>query len=433
MIELAFAGTVAFGWLGIRTLAAVALLNFLGVSTVLSDPVSNWWAGPDKPGRVHRLLGVPSAGQRWADNRPIGQLILADWHKFTPTNPNGWQLTGGGPKDIGLTTWQSKMLAIARNSARNIINAGGQGVIVWDIAGICQTPGNHGSEQYIGDPRVLDPVGAGLTQPGSITYVPPDNYLVTNPGGPAPEMNEIADKFMQIFKTVGLKVGVALRAQHLNIDSGSHGLTGGDELAYDTVPHLLADLDAKLTYAYNRWGCRLFYVDSNVAPADVSDALAMQGNARYAPAHVYTQLHARHPDCLICPEELIYSSTFFFPALGINDPPYQYLRVCQPYQELRLKPAGQAFLDVDPDVLLAVPGAWFLINCSEGNGYTAAQLFNLYNDRLINVVKQGGILMFMCWWNSPETALVKQVYLKARSASRTLRSTPQNLRVVPGP
>jgi hypothetical protein len=130
---------------------------------------------------------------------------------------------------------------------------------------------------------------------------------------------------------------------------------------YDTTANQLADLDAKLTYAYNRWGCKIFYVDSDVAAEDVYSAQQAQNNPTFAPAWVYTQLRLRHPDCLICPEEA-YPGAFQSSDPAINDPPDQYSRTTARYTELRNPWQGPWITSKES---AAVPDAFTLICVSD--------------------------------------------------------------------
>jgi hypothetical protein len=221
---------------------------------------------------------------------------------------------------------------------------------------------DKGNEMYLGDPRFLDPQGAGLTVQTSYSpYVPPTSPLGQN--GIEPAMNAIADQVFAAIRNAGLVPGVGLGGEKVYVDSsgdldGSAPGLNQRQLEYDTTLHQLADLDAKLTYAYNRWGCRVFYVDSNIAADDVTDAEATQGNERWAPAWVYTQLRLRHPDCVICPEEW-YPGAFSFPSLGINDPAYQYDRVVIRWTTLYY-PWQQP--QIDPDEAATVPTACTFMN-----------------------------------------------------------------------
>lgn len=343
-------------------------------------------------------LGMASIGysqsiwQGWVDRRPIGQEILADPSKQTASNPNGWW--DGGPGTVGISQFQADVLAREKKTAQSIVAANGQGVIIWDITGTGQ--GN----QYLGDPRYLSPVYAGLRVPVALRK------------GVEPAMNAIADRVFSTYRNLGLTVGICIRAQQVVFNSSGR-LTGVVE--YDTTPHQLADLDAKITYAHNRWGCRIFYVDSNQAAGDI-----WPFNSQYrtrdgtTPASVYTTLHNRHPDCLICPEQH-FSDKYFNPNLGINDPFAQYLKVTAPYAELRRAQYdhnGSSFL-LSSDEASTVGHGFFLVNTASGNGFSATQLFSDNHALLVQAVSQGDILMFEAWYNSEETPLIGPIYQAA--------------------
>lgn len=343
-------------------------------------------------------LGMASIGysqsiwQGWVDRRPIGQEILADPSKQTASNPNGWW--DGGPGTVGVSQFQADVLAREQKTAQNIVGANGQGVIIWDITGTGQ--GN----QYLGDPRYLSPVNAGLKVPVALRK------------GVEPAMNSIADRVFATYRNLGLSVGICIRAQQVVFNSSGR-LTGVVE--YDTTPHQLADLDAKITYAHNRWGCRIFYVDSNQAAADIWPV-----NSQYrtrdgtTPAGVYTTLRNRHPDCLICPEQA-FVNAYSNPNFSINDPYAQYYQVTAPYRELRRVRYGDEndWIMPSPDYLSAAPGAFYLVNTASGNGSTATQLFKDNRALLVQAVRQGDILMFEAWYGSEETPLIGPIYHEA--------------------
>jgi hypothetical protein len=327
-------------------------------------------------GRLHRALGVGIAltmfcsnvanaaiSDTWTDRRPIGQLILAQLENITNQNINGW--VDGGPVVLGTAAFQQDILARVNSAIQNTLAMHGQGVLIWDITGCGKTTLALPNQEYLGDPRFLDPRGSGLTVPTPFSpYVPPTSRLGQQ--GLEPAMNAIADQVFALIRGAGLVPGVCLRAEKVYVNSngdldGSHGINGDTQPAYDTTAHQLADLDAKLTYARNRWGCRIFYVDSNVAANDVISAQQTQLNPTFAPAWVYTQLWQRHPDCLICPEEW-YPGAFHFASLGINDPAYQYDRAVCRYTELR-QPWMSPFISAAEAAV--VPGAFTLINLAD--------------------------------------------------------------------
>jgi hypothetical protein len=322
-------------------------------------------------GRLHRALGMGIAltvfcanvasaaiGDTWPDRRPIGQIIFAGVEDISAQNLNGW--VNGGPVTLGTAAFQKDILARVNSTIQNTLAVHGQGILIWDITGCGKTNPALPNQEYLGDPRFLDPKRSGLTVPTPFSpYVPPTSRLGQQGLGPA--MNAIADRVFARIRDAGLVPGVCIRAQKVCINSNGDLDGTKGQLAYDTTPHQLADLDAKITYAYNRWGCRIFYVDSNVAANDVTDAEANQGNARWTPAWVYTQLWQRHPDCLICPEET-YPGAFHFASLGINDPAYQYDRVACRYTELR---APWQAPSIHSDEAAAVPSVFNMVLLSE--------------------------------------------------------------------
>jgi hypothetical protein len=300
-------------------------------------------------------------GASWTDRRPMGQIIFASQEDITQTNMNGW--TNGGPINLGVGAFQQNILSQVNAAIQNTLNMHGQGIIIWDITGCGKTTWTKGNEMYLGDPRFLDPHGAGLTVQTSYSpYVPPTSPLGQH--GIEPAMNAIADQVFAAIRSAGLVAGICLKGEEVYVDSVGdlNGFISQDrQLDYTTTPNQLADLDAKLSYAYHRWGCRIFYVDSNVAANDVIGAQQNQLNPTFAPAWVYTQLRLRHPDCLICPEET-YPGTFSFPSLGINDPAYQYDRVACRYTELRQPWMGPS---IKADEAAAVPTAFTMILVSD--------------------------------------------------------------------
>jgi hypothetical protein len=300
-------------------------------------------------------------GASWKDRRPLGQIIFASQELITQTNLNGW--VNGGPTQLGAGGFQQSILSQVNSTIQNTLSMHGQGIIIWDITGCGKTTWSKGNEMYLGDPRFLDPKSAGLTVKTSYgPYVPPSSPLGQN--GIEPAMNAIADQVFAAIHSAGLVAGVCLKGEKVYVDSSGDlngWITQDRQLTYDTTPNQLADLDAKLTYAYKRWGCRLFYIDSNVAANDVIGAQQGQLNPTFAPAWVYTQLRLRHPDCLICPEET-YPGPFSFSSLGINDPAYQYDRVAARYTELRVPWQGPS---INAAEAAAVPSAFTLILVSD--------------------------------------------------------------------
>jgi hypothetical protein len=307
--------------------------------------------------------------QTWADRRPVGQLILAGRGKSTPQNPGKWNLEGiDVTSPAGQADFEAKMLDYAETTARNILNIGGQGAIVWDIEGQ-----RFGYLNYVGDPRLLPVL--------------------------APEMEPLANRIFKVFRSHRLKVGVCLRADSIALQSDGLPVPQTPQSYYTSKVQAVADLDAKLTYAKNRWGCTIFYVDSN---GDGGRYIGEKNHAGIYPASIYRELYRRHPDCLICPEEYYNNGD-----RGLND---SYSPVTAPYEELRVSsPWVGGVADYPPSTRHQFPGAFMLILISDGDVRDKMA-------QLITGVRAGNILLFRAWFSSHETDEVAEIFNAAKSA-----------------
>jgi len=148
------------------------------------------------------------------------------------------------------------------------------------------------------------------------------------------------------------------------------------------APNPTQEMSDKIAYAKKRWGCRLFYMDSNIRWQD--DTVKIPGAAGYsAMPEPLAGLLQEHPDVLIMPEwedVLSYAHSAPYSALqhdGMTGPPARVMR--------------------------AYPSA-FLANVPFGNPS---------GDRLQQIaesVKRGDILFFDGWWANPENHTVKSIY-----------------------
>jgi hypothetical protein len=316
----------------------------------------------------------------------------------TASNLQGWM--NGGPNTLGVVAFQQDILARVSQTISNVISMHGQGIIIWDITGGGSTNITLGSQSYLGDPRFLSPAASGLTVHSAFgPYVPPTSALGLD--GLEPAIDAIADQVFAAIRSAGLTCGVALRAQKVNVDSNGRlvPIPGSGEAQYDTVSAQLADQDAKLTYAYKRWGCRLFYVDSNQASRDVTPVLQAQALPTWAPAWAYTQLYLRHPDCVLFPEEHYDGAFHFSGPPVINDPSYQYESVASRYTELR-NPWQGPFLDSGE--LSAVPDAFTLIDVDNVGSSDPADTPNV----IAALKNRQCILMADSWYSSWGVGLV---------------------------
>ena len=280
----------------------------------------------------------------WDDRRPIGSIIAANSNTGYPTNPRGWF----NDRQVNITTsagkraFETRMLSFADNCVTNLKNVGAQGMIFWDVEGE-EYP--HATT-YLGDPRVLPQA--------------------------APEMDAIADRFFAKFRAAGLRTGLTLRPSR--VVRASNGKLTHNHMNFDVVD----EISDKIDYAQNRWGCTLFYVDSNATYAYADNNNVTSWIMR---AEMFRELARRHPDCLLIPEH----NTF------------DYWSATAPYQELRSDNFGT------PDnARLAYPGAFSVINIADGD-------LKKYQAALKQDTKNGDVLLFRCWFNDGTHDQVKDL------------------------
>ena len=297
---------------------------------------------------------------KWSDRRPIGSVFAANSNTGYANNPRGW--FNDGSVDIkspaGLAKFQDRMLNFADGCVRNLKNVGSQGMIFWDLEGE-EMP--HATT-YLGDPRILPQA--------------------------APEMDAIADKFFAKFRKAGLRTGVTLRPSRVVIDPKT-GKWRHNNMGFDVVN----EISQKIDYAQNRWGCTLFYVDSNATYAFTENGNVTAWIMR---AEMFRELERRHPDCLIIPEH----ETF------------DYWSATAPYQELRSNMFGT------PDLQrVAYSDAFSVINIADGD-------LDRHHDALVQDIKNGDVLLFRCWFDDQTHEPVKQMYREAQDAAKKLAPAP---------
>jgi len=297
---------------------------------------------------------------RWPDRRPLGYLMLSSTvpHRPGGQNPRGWF---NNADDVDVTTeagraaFAKRLTEYADNSIRILKAMNAQGMITWDIEGQ-EYP--HATS-YIGDPRQLSLL--------------------------APEMEPLADAYFTRFRRAGLKVGVCIRPQVL-VRSADGGASQHDQADMGDVTRTLID---KALYANRRWGCTIFYVDSNGDPNVPYPASVFQA--------VAAALARRKITVLLMPEHQN----------------VRYYSVTAPYDELR----GGIF--GTPDRIRRVyPGAFTVLNTSDGD------LDGRHAD-LVRAVKRGDILLFRAWWDDPQNAKVKAIYAEAGAGRAIIPAKPK--------
>lgn len=182
------------------------------------------------------------------------------------TNPRGWNAGADVTTTNGFASFKAGKLGEARRLVKICRNQNAQGVIIWDLEG--------------------EECRHAITYNGS-----PDRLMLQSP-----EMDEVADEFFAIFAEAGVRAGVCIRPQRLQLRSGRHpdtdpGNQDGPNTRYSQDNRLDAEpmlelLAGKIAYAYGRWQVTLFYIDS---PVGLSAAMC-------------TELARRFPDCLLIPE-----------------------------------------------------------------------------------------------------------------------------------
>ncbi|MCS7180010.1 MAG: hypothetical protein NZ891_01485, partial [bacterium] len=312
----------------------------------------------------------------WEDRRPIGSIFVASgWegHK-SATNPRGY--FSDKTIDVFSPEGKERFKKIAIEHAKRCVNVlksiNAQGMIVWNIEG----EENPHPITYVGDPRMLKILG--------------------------PEMDEIADEFFKIFRDAGLRTGVCIRPTQVYFDqndkkwkhgTGSHGPMRNplnddfSEIWPKDLPWwqffpIVERLSRKIEYAKKRWGCTLFYMDTNGIFAPIGEKVS-QFEWILLWTEVYKELRNRHPDVLIIPE---------FPK-----GPASWSQIA-PYAELR-----GGIVSTPSYIRKLFPNAFSVINVADGP-------IDKRRDEVVKAVKEGDILLTHGWWMPKFTEEVGKIY-----------------------
>ncbi len=289
----------------------------------------------------------------WNDRRAIGTVFLASGFHSSATNPRGWlnepNLNTLTP--AGIANFRQQMLARADDTVARLLTMNAQGMIFWNVEGE-----QYPYITYAGDPRVI----ASL----------------------APEMDGIADEFFAKFTTAGLRTGVCLRPSRIVPGFvGSGHVWDHDNFGFD----ILANLSNKITYAQNRWGCTLFYLDTNVDWTFDNHGTFV---GRLLRSSIYTALHALHPDVLVIPEI----------------PRTADWAGAAPYREVN----GGGFTSTRARSKAVYPEALTIIEPKDTDWAANYTL-------LVDAVRSGDILLFRSWFPDSGNPFVKAIYDEAHS------------------
>jgi len=301
----------------------------------------------------------------WKDRRPIGRLFIStsprpkDKVPFPPPgNPRGWfnDRKVDVTTEEGIQTFQERALEWAQRCAKICKDMDAQGIVLWDV---------EGQEQphmisYLGDPRSLPP-----------------------------EMEPIADELFKKFTDAGLRTGLCIRPQRPMRPIYGKKVS---QVSWAHRSRILENLVSKIKAARKRWGCTLFYMDSNITW--IGDPVKIPGAASYSAFlddQMLQELTVQFPDCLILPEhDSLRSYAYAAPYSQLN------------HNKLVAPPSG---------VLLAYPKAFF-VNC------ISPKEAEERHAEILNSVRRGDILFFDGWYASKTNAAVKGLYEEAAKADK---------------
>jgi len=298
---------------------------------------------------------------KWPDRRPISMIFRsspADQH-HSPMNPRGWF---NNPNldlvsEKGRARFRKMMLKAADTDIRSLRSMNAQGMIFWDV---------EGEEQphpvtYIGDPRMTAKL--------------------------APEMDAVADEYFKKYIDAGFRTGICIRPSRIDLSTGADGRAKASHrhMKFDPVE----EMSAKIDYARKRWGCTIFYMDTNAtwaySPEKEKDGspVVVSWTMR---ADMIRRLAAKHPDVLILPE-------FQYPG---------YFSHTSGYREL-----SGGHVSTAGSVLLDYPGAFTVLKMDD------EKKIDQHHAELVASVRRGDILLYPGWYDSPINRKVKAIYNEA--------------------
>lgn len=312
------------------------------------------------PGLVERYRAERPMTLTWDDRRPIGTIFWSHPFQKWPTNPRGFNFGQAAKHDVftpaGLEVFGRELMEYVDRTIKEVKSMDGQGVIIWNLEG--EEMWHPAS--YVGDPAKLPEC--------------------------APEMNRYADEVFKRLAAAGLRTGITIRpTEYFRKAEGPFNWSQRD------VKDPVETMAAKIAYAKKRWGCTLFYLDSNVFGSDFEPKLPPDANVPWVmPARMIEALHQRFPDVLIIPE---WSSL-------------DYSRWSAPYSTYHLGGKGS-----DPLTRLIYPASFRVVAVSPSALQDGWETF-------VENVRQGDVLLFPAWYAAPENRLVSLVYAEARLRQR---------------
>lgn len=342
---------------------------------------------------------------RWKDNRFVGAIFLPTGGQGPENNPRNWfKLDVDVTTKSGQEELRTKVLKYADSAIKTLKRMDAQGMIAWNIEG----GENPHPITYIGDPRMLPIL--------------------------APEMDEIADEFFRKFREAGIRTGVCIRPTQVyqrDTSEWAHG-TGShsrdrnplnesyDELWPEGLPWwrffpVAERMIRKVEYAKERWGCTIFYIDTNGIrpPFKGGDRFSAHG-ADFTwvelDGHIWRRIAEAHPDVLLIPE-LRREEWTFHAAQWAYTTPYEQLdytgNVSTPKWIRRIFPNGSV--------------ANYVAN-------TQPERLEELHEELIEAVRRGDILMGRGWFYDAQNKRIKPVYEDARKNGEQEKSDETDAR-----
>jgi hypothetical protein len=316
----------------------------------------------------------------WTNRGPIGMLMFPCGGK-SENNPRGWfkkpEMDLKTPE--GKADFRKQLMEYADRSVASMKAFNAQGGIVWNIEG----EENPHPITYIGDPRMLSIL--------------------------APEMDALADEFFAKFLAAGLRTGVTIRPTQVYFNeekkawahgTGSH-LPDRNPLKDDYSSLAMAGVQGweffpivermcrKIELAKKRWGCTIFYIDTNGIFAPVGEDRKFQW--MLLTGDMLRAIKQRHPDVLLIPELEGGDGSYHLTNWGYGSQ----------YMELDLKGYGTPVR-----VREIYPEAFSVVNIADGP-------IEEQRATLVKAVKDGDILMTRGWFGDSRNAIVNGIYEEA--------------------
>lgn len=309
----------------------------------------------------------------WEDRRPIAMMMLASHHHKTNKNPRGWFFDkkrdyiseDAGPRNMRerLDWWIDRSLKVLEKMDA-------QGLVVWNIEG----EEHPHPTTYIGHPELISEL--------------------------APEMDAVDDHAFKRFRDAGYEVGVCLRPTqvywHPQQERWKRSAGNANQPPYrDRTPEGIEPwqwfpttqiLSDQIQYAKDRWGAKLFYIDTNLTYRPWGEEQKFV--SVHVQADVWQRLMDIHPDILLIPE-LTEDHYGLRVNLWATTAPYLH----QPFGK-NITPA---------DVRKIYPDAFSVINLSNGD-------FDHAREQLVEAVRRGDILMGAGWYNEPAAEAIRAIY-----------------------